>query len=271
MLCKQRSQISAFGRRTTLLLLASSLLVLPCPQLHAATQENTQPFAYDVASIKVNKSGSGNVNVDSTRTSYTASNVSLEDLIEGTYGIRHDLIFGGPAWMRSARFDVLAKIVDPDLAALKALTPEQDRLLLQPILADRFHLKVHTESRTLAVYELVLAKGGPKFRSSTDTSGAGEGTSIRNAVLTAHAIPLSSLASTLSNQLHQTVIDRTGLGGRFDINLTWISPYAPDASPESSASSIFTAVREQLGLKLQSAKGPVEVLVVDRAEMPSEN
>lgn len=271
MLCEQYPQISAFSRGTASLLLASVPLVLTCASLPAAGQGNPQPLAYDVASIKVNKSGSGNVNVDTTRTSYTASNVSLEDLIEGTYGIRHDLIFGGPSWIRSTRFDVLAKIVDPDLTALKKLPPEQIRLLLQPILADRFHLKVHTETRTLAVYELVVAKGGPKFAASADTSGANEGTSIQNAVLTAHAIPLSSLASTLSNQLHQTVIDRTALAGRFDINLSWTYAYGPDATPESSMASIFTALREQLGLKLQSSKGPVEVLVVDEAEMPSEN
>jgi uncharacterized protein (TIGR03435 family) len=253
--------------------------------------------AFDVVSIKPNKSDSGMVRIMGKPDGYAASNVSLKMLIQSAYGIREDLISGAPSWADSARFDIDAKVAGSDVDALKKLTPEQRRLILQPLLADRFKLKTHTETKQLPVYELVVAKGGSKLKEAApgDTyangikgpDGVGRGGMMRvgRGQLNAQAVPMTSLANMLSQQLHRTVLDKTGLTGKYDIELNWTpdqgsdpmfkgpdsSQQRADAAPDSSGPSIFTALQEQLGLRLQSAKGPVETLVIDHVEMPSEN
>ena len=137
---------------------------------------------------------------------------------------------------------------------------------------ERFQLKAHTEIKTLPVYELVVIKDGPKFKQSEDDTH-GSGTSIHGdhngKELTAHNLSITSLASSLTNEVHRTVIDKTGLAGKYDLGMKWS---ADDGTAQAdSLPSIFTALPEQLGLKLQAGKGPVETLVVDSVEMPSEN
>jgi uncharacterized protein (TIGR03435 family) len=253
--------------------------------------------AFDVVSVKPNKSDGNMVRIMAKPDGYSASNVSLKMLVQAAYGIREDLISGAPSWADSARFDIDAKVAGSDVDALKKLSPEQRRLILQPLLADRFKLKAHTETKQLPVYELVLAKGGSKLKEATagDTyangikgpDGVGRGGMMRvgRGQLTAQAVPMTSLANMLSQQLHRTVLDKTGLTGKYDLELNWTpdqgsdpmfkgpegSPQRGDAAPDASGPSIFTALQEQLGLKLQSAKGPVETLVIDHVEMPSEN
>ncbi len=270
MTSEQLARSLGFAGRACFAVLASALAVPgACGQATASQTAEAKLPAYDVVSVKVNKSGSGNVDTTTKLATYSATNVSLKDLLLHAYATREDLIFGGPKWVNSARFDVEAKIVDPDLEVLRNLTPEQNRALLRPMLANRFQLKVHPEIKVLPVYEMVLAKSGPKFKEASPRER--EGTHIQDSVLTAHAVTLASLASTLSNQLHQTVIDKTGLPEKFDLALSWTPEYGPEASRESSAASIFTALQEQLGLKLRSSKGPIETLVIDHVEMPSEN
>jgi uncharacterized protein (TIGR03435 family) len=235
---------------------------------------------FDVVSIKPNKSGSGNVTTNTSGDSFSATNVSLKMLLEDAYGIKQDLIYGLTGWANSDRFDIRAKIVEPDLALLRKLTPKQRRAMLQTLLIDRFQLKVHIETKALPVYEMVVAKDGPKFKSSLSEgspddkslNGVGRGgMMVQNTELTGHAIALTSLADVLANQLHRTVIDKTGLTGQYDLLLKWTADDGTDASPDSSTPSIFTALQEQLGLRLQSSRGPVDTLVVDHVEMPSEN
>ena len=252
-----------------------------------ATSPEAKVPAFDVVSIKPNKSGSGNVSTNTSSDSFSATNVSVKMLLEDAYGIKQDLIYGVPGWANSDRFDIKAKIVEPDFAALKKLTVKQRRTMLQTLLADRFQLKVHTETKTLPIYELVVVKDGPKFKTSApegspedkSPNGVGRGAMmVQNTELTGHSIPLAPLVDTLANQLHRTVIDKTGLTGEYDLLLKWTGDDAADtaddesdASPDSSTPSIFTALQEQLGLKLQSSQGPVDTLVVDHVEMPSEN
>jgi uncharacterized protein (TIGR03435 family) len=227
---------------------------------------------YDVVSIKLNKSGSGGVDVDTDDNRYLAKNVSLKDLLENAYGIKKDLISGVPGAVASARFDVEAKIVDRDPDALKKLTGRQYGQMLLPFLVERFQLKAHTEIKTLPVYELVVIKDGPKFKQSEDDT-RGSGTSVHGdhngKELTAHNLSMTSLASSLTNEVHRTVIDKTGLTGKYDLGMKWSTDDGTAAA--DSVPSIFTALPEQLGLKLQAGKGPVETLVVDSVEMPSEN
>ncbi len=250
-----------------------------------ATRTETRVPAFDVVSIKPNKSSSGNNNSTSfSSESFSATNVSVKMLLEDAYDVKQDLIYGLPGWASSDRFDINAKIVEPDLELLKKLTPKQAEGMLQAILVDRFQLKVHTETKTLPVYEMVVVKDGPKFKASApegspedkSPNGVARGamtvqSSVQNTELTGHAIPLASLANMLTDQLHRTVIDKTGLTGQYDLLLKWTADDGTDASSDSSTPSIFTALQEQLGLKLQSAKGPVDTLVVDRVELPSEN
>lgn len=241
----------------------------------AATSTAAPPPAYDIITIKPNKTASGDVDIDSEDDHFTATNVSLKNLLEDVYNIKQDLISGIPGPVDSARFDIQAKISDPDPDALKKMTPEQERLKLLPLLTERFQLKTHTETKILPVYELVVIPGGPKFKPSSDQTKTGDGsTSIQGSrtrgKLTAHDIPMSSLAKSLAGQVHRTVIDRTSLTGNFDLALQWSNDESTEAGAESDP-TIFTAVQEQLGLKLQSAKGPVQTLVVDHTAMPSEN
>jgi uncharacterized protein (TIGR03435 family) len=290
---------AGFSRR--LLLLVAGLMAITGPRVRGqepstATADVKLP-AFDVVSIKPDKSGGGMIRVMNRPDGYSASNISLKMLIQAAYGIREDLISGAPGWADSARYDIDAKVDGADVEALKKLSPEQRRLILQPLLADRFKLKVHTEIKQLPVYELVVAKGGPKLKEATagDTyangikgpDGVGRGGMVRmgRGQLTAQGVPMTSVVNMLSQQLHRTVIDKTGLAGKYDLELNWtpddgegMGPPPPgggqlhgDAPPEGSGPSIFTAIQEQLGLKLQSAKGPVDTLVIDHVEMPTEN
>ena len=296
-----------FRRRLVLLVagsmtvFASSVLGQTSAVLGGAVQPDVTADvkvpAFDVVSVKPNKSDGNMVRIMAKPDGYSASNVSLKMLVQAAYGIREDLISGAPSWADSARFDIDAKVAGSDVDALKKLSPEQRRLILQPLLADRFKLKAHTETKQLPVYELVLAKGGSKLKEAApgDTyangikgpDGVGRGGMMRvgRGQLTAQAVPTTSLVNMLSQQLHRTVLDKTGLTGKYDLELNWTpdhgsdpmfkgpegSPQRGDAAPDASGPSIFTALQEQLGLKLQSAKGPVETLVIDHVEMPSEN
>ena len=245
----------------------------------AASTEAKVP-TFDVVSIKPNKTGSGNNSTNFSNNSFSATNISVKMLFEDAYGVKQDLIYGLPGWANSDRFDIQAKIVEPDLELLKNLSLKRARAMLQALLLDRFQVKVHTETKMLPVYELVVAKDGPKFKASApegspedkSPNGVARGSMmVQNTDLTSHAIPLASLANMLTDQLHRTVLDKTGLAGQYDLMLKWTADDGTEASPDSSIPSIFTALQEQLGLKLQSSKGPVDTLVVDHVEMPSEN
>jgi uncharacterized protein (TIGR03435 family) len=265
----------ADSRRLLLLAVALSIAV-PSALGQAAMQADPTAAKlpeYDVVSIKPDNSGAGSVSIQINIDRFAATNVSLKNLLENAYDIREDLISGITGPIGSAQFDVVAKIVDPDPTVIKKLTGSQRRSMLLPFLVERFQLKAHTEFKTLPVYELVVVPSGPKFKQSADPKH-GPYTSVRNsnnnATLTADAVPMADLANTLAHQLHRTVIDKTGLAGSYDLALKW-SPDDDSTAQTDSAPSLFTSLQEQLGLKLQPAKGPVETLVVDHAEMPSEN
>ena len=238
---------------------------------------------FEVASIKLNKSGSGSSHADFDHGRFTATNEGIRGLIQyDAYGVAGPQIEGGPAWLASERFDIEAKVDDATAAAMERLGPEERRQvkqqLIEQLLSDRFKLAVHWETKDLPVYALVRAKGGAKLTPSSDTSGS-SGTSSNRGHLKASGVTMARLAETLTGILNREVgrivVDRTGIEGRYDLALEW----SPDDGSSSSASSdsqgsgpsIFTALEEQLGLKLESSKGPVKILVIDRVEQPSEN
>ena len=234
---------------------------------------NSKPQVYDVASIKLNKTGNGHVSVRVNDNLYDAINVSVKGLVAEAYAVREDLVSGVDGLVASARFDISAKIIEPDLKAMESMSDKEQGAMLLPMLQERFKLQAHTETKMLPVYELVLIKGGPRFKASAPGDTKEKGTHIQNRELEAGDVTMESMAKTIANQVHRTVIDKTGLKGSYDLSLKWSREDGVnlDDGTKDSAPPIFTALEEQLGLKLVPAKGPVETVVVDRVEMPTEN
>jgi bla regulator protein blaR1 len=253
------------------------------------------PRRFDVASIKANSSGENYLGIRVVPGGgLRAVNATLRSLIREAYQVRDFELSGGPAWLDSARYDIEAKgQVEPGSQEQTGL---QIMKMLQALLADRFQLRIHRETKDMPIYALLVAKNGPKLEASRGvcfdpTAGVpppptlpdqspsrpcGGFNNSSNQMLGA-SVGMSRFAANLSRFIGRTVVDRTGLNGTFDVALRW-TPYEGQAwlptgppPPDDSQPSIFSAVQEQLGLRLESQRGPVEVLVIDRAEKPSEN
>lgn len=253
----------------------------------------TQP-SFAVASIKPSNSADQRPLFKILPEQVTASNVSVKRLIEIAYNIKDFQISGGPSWMDSALFDVNAK---PEGTA----KPDQLMPMLQSLLAERFKLIVRHDTKELPVYALVVAKNGPKFKDAhesdpnipelngrTDLPAIGSRMRvniIRRGRLTTQGSDMATLSSQLSRFLGRSVVDKTGLKGSYDLKLEWVPDENQVANfqaigvPEGAGAppadwpgpTLFTALEEQLGLKIDSQKGSVEVLVVERVEKPSVN
>ena len=185
-----------------------------------------------------------------------------------------------PNWAKTEKFDIAAKIGDADLGDFKKLTDVQRRQLLQEVLADRFKLSGHLEEKQVLQYALVPAKNGPKVAASkVGDPGAGTVHWSKNGLIDLKATSISGFVEIVSQIVGRTVQDRTGLVGVFDFHVQWVPdtamPQPPgqgDVTPVyTPGPSIFTALQEQLGLKLESTKGPEQTLVVDHVERPSAN
>jgi len=196
-------------------------------------------------------------------------------LYEGYGGINNEQVLNEPGWTNTDGFDVEAKVAPADVPTLGKMSFEQRRTMFQSILADRFKLVVHHETRELPIYDLVLAKGGAKFQPSTY-----EGTTVNTGRSRMHIAGSDDTITLLARELAQSqgrvVVNQTGLTGRYDLTLRWTPDDAPppllNGAPDSNAPpGLFTAIQEQLGLKLESAKGPVEVLIIDKINQPSAN
>ncbi len=259
-----------------------------CGQAPVPVSQAAAP-AYDVVSVKPDKSGTPGMSLTGVNASFKAKNITVENLVFSSYNLTSEsLIFGLPGWARSDHFDVDAKMVDPDMKQIERLTVDQRRGMLRAILKDRFHFQAHLETRTLPVYDLVIAKGGPKFTENNESNKElaaaltkrnliNGGMMMNSGELAAGNTPMSTLTYSLTNTVGRTIIDKTGLTGTYNIELKWTPDSQGQANPDNgepdapSGPSIFTALEEQLGLKLVPSKGPVQTLVVDHVEMPSEN
>jgi uncharacterized protein (TIGR03435 family) len=272
-------------------------LYVPAQQTSPApaptAERDAAPLAFDAISVHPTRSGTiitGNVEVHRTtiRTlddGYMAENISPKYLIATAYNVKQDSISGGPDWIDSVHYDINAKVSGSDSAAPPKLTGAQRRQMLQSLLADRFQLVVHTETKEAPIFELSVTKTGPKFHEATpgDTFASGvkglDGLSHPGfpmmtgpGQLTGQGVTISSVIDVLSQTLHRPVVDKSGLTGEYDISLQWTPDSVAAADPANDdGSSIFTALREQLGLKLESTKGPVKTLVIDNVAKPSEN
>jgi uncharacterized protein (TIGR03435 family) len=309
----------------------SAALAIPCAG-HAPAQAQTPPSpSFDVASIKRNSGGGGGMQMRAMPGTLSALNVPARQLIRQAYALQDFQIVGGPDWMNIDRFDVEAKFDAAPAAGMAG--PARMQAMIKALLAERFRLVAHMETRELPILALVMARSdgrlGPQLKQSAvdcaalaaaqrggpspdgrggpppdGRRGGGPGPVGRSAPppgtpfslgerpqcggrggfgqMIAGGVPMSGFVTQLSQLTGRVVIDRTGLTGGYDIDLKWTptpdqlppGPPPPGFEPppiDPNGPSLFTALDEQLGLKLDSERGPVEVLVVDRIEPPTEN
>ena len=255
---------------------------------------DTKP-TFEVISVKPNRSGEfgGSSGVEPGG-QFTVRNNTLRNVIRNAYQVQDFQIVGGPSWLDNDRFDVTAKAANPNAPL------DEMRSMVQALLADRFRLVVHRETRDVPIYALVVAGSdgrlGPRLtRSAIDCAAIVEaarrgqppaplpngitpcGTRRLPGRMIASSVTMADLARNLSNDAGRFTVDKTGLSGRFDLELEFRPDRLPPdgvlppglPAPPADAPSLFTAVQEQLGLKLESQRGPVEVLVIDSASQPS--
>ena len=244
--------------------------------------------SFEVASVKPNKSGeTTSFLTPRPGGNFAVGNMTLRGLIMFAYGIQGFQLVGAPDWAATERFDITAKAAaDVPPTPMGQTSPEA--LMLRSLLEDRFRLSAHRETRDLPIYALVLARAdgrlGPRLRQTTsddckkrfEAAGKAGNTPVPpggpvcgmrplgSDELAAAALPMNEFARFLNVESGRTVVDRTGLTGVWDFDLKWSRPNAPNPDPDRP--SIFTALQEQLGLRLDATTGPVEVLVIDRLE-----
>ena len=253
--------------------------VFTAPPIRAQSQPAAKP-AFEVASIKPNTSGDRRVRFQITPGGRVAlTNASAKMLIMMSFDLKPHQLEGGPNWLDNEKYDITAK-------AEGAANPDQLKVMMQSLLADRFKLAFHRETKEMSVYALVTAKSGSKLHATEATGEMKSMFRIGRGQINLEGATMAKLADALSNLVGRNVLDRTGISGNYDIKLEWTPDESeapmlkspPDAgagaappAPEAAGPSVFTAIQEQLGLKLEAQKGPVEVMVIDHIEKASEN
>jgi len=256
--------------------------IINAPRIRAQ-EPGAKPLRFDVASIKPASP------VDTMKArqellpggGLRVSNVSLMQLITFAYDVPESQVSGAPGWVEKVRYDILAKA---DQSSGSAANPQgrmaqmQTRERVQSLLAERFNLVVHPDTKEGPVLALVVAKDGPKIQPSKQSEDIPPGTMRSATQINARRGTMAMLCAVLTNWMHRPVMDQTGLTGNYD----YVLKYAPDPAeshlfppesnpPDPAGPSVFTALQEQLGLKLESRKGQVEVIVIDRVAKPTEN
>lgn len=236
------------------------------------TTAQNKPLKFEVASIRLHKTQIQSVGSRLSGPNFMAEAMSPDNLITYAYDLKSYQVSGVPSWADSQnlgcdRYDVNAKAEGDS-----ALKMDQARAMVQSLLAERFHLQFHREMKDTPVYALVIAKGGHKLKEHTSDEPGGLRMGRPNGIeVTSTGSPVSLLVSQLTkgNGVDRIVVDRTGLTGNYDYKLTWSALAA--VRNDSDAVTIFTALQEQLGLRLEPQRAPIEVLVVDHIEKPTEN
>ena len=269
-----------------------------------STQPTTAPVpSFEVATVKPNRSGDPRTLIGGPLGRFTTTGTTTKFLIAYAYDVKGFQVSGGPSWVDSERYDIDAKV--PDSITQEALKlpfdqiKQQYLLMVQALLGDRFKLKLSYQTKELPVLALVVAKNGPKIREATpgdtypngikgpDGHAIGRTWRMARGELIGQGVSMESVGGVLSQYLGRTVLNQTGLKGDYDFTLQWTPD--PDEGamlkgpedarsgtdnaplPDSIGPAIFTAIQEQLGLKLESQKAPVQILVIDHVERPSEN
>jgi uncharacterized protein (TIGR03435 family) len=278
---------------------ANSAPPAPSPAPAPVIDASSPLPAFEVVAVKPDKTGGMMSRIQMTPDGVTVTGVPLHMLLREAFGVSNDRLVGEPGWMTSDRFDIDAKVAPEDAAKLKALTGPQRWAMFIPVFEDRFGLKFHHETRNLTQYVLVVAKGGLKMKEAQTgdaypngvhlpDGGGGAGLMrMQPGELTGQGVPIENLVRSLSVVLGSTIVDQTGLTGKYDFDLKWTPevgsgmPAGPsDGGPagagnppvaDTSGPSLFTALEEQLGLKLEAKKVPTDVIVIDHIEQPSPN
>lgn len=253
-------------------------------------------LAFEVVSIKLNNAGpEASWGYHEANDGIYGKNVSMWILLQYAFGVFEPYrLLGAPKWAMTETYDFEAKFAESTADSLQHVSPEKRAAakyqLIRSALEERCHLQSHTEMKEMPVYLLVVTDSGPKFHESTATdvgpNGVWGGGRVQNGVVTRTAkhVTISQLAGRLSSELgeQRLVIDQTGLTGRYDFTLSYADPYSaasaapndaavPSASDPVGGPSIFTALQDQLGLKLKPSKGPVQVIVIDHLDHPTSN
>jgi uncharacterized protein (TIGR03435 family) len=248
----------------------------PPPPVRMAANANP---AFEVATIKPSDPARPGQIVTLRGVEVITTNTTLHDLINLAYWLHPKQLAGGPAWTESDKYDVTGK---PDAPGQPSV--DQMKVMIQKLLADRFQLKFHFEKRDLPVYAIRIAKTEAKITRSQDDPkglpGWNFGRTPSGTAFTFRNAPLSQVAALLQNSLDKPVVDQSGLSERYDFTLTFtpdasqaalIGGPPPPADNPDAAPDLFAAFQQQLGLKLESTKAPVDVMVIDKVEKPSEN
>jgi len=272
-----------------LLLTAASAVSQSTALPNAATSQAAAapPLAFEVVSIKPSKSDSLTRSVTYGPEGIRAVNMRLDIFVH--HGLRLQQVFGAPTWLQSEGYDFEAKVADADLAAYKNVSPAEFERMVHDVLVDRLKLKDHRETRELPTYSLVITKGGSKLKEVKPGNAYSDGAKLPSGNPTGPGVfvlrglvagerrivgqsgSIADLVAKISymSGIDRMVTDKTGLSGKYDFSLEWTPE---SAHPETdTGTSIFTAIQEQLGLKLEPDKGSVEVLVIDHVERPSAN
>jgi uncharacterized protein (TIGR03435 family) len=279
--------------------LALTLFLAAIATIAAPAQDKDATF--EVASVKANKSGDGNGNLRGLGSDrVVATNMPVRPMITFAHGVAGYQLIGGPGWLATDRYDINAKLevtptsVQPFVPG--STTPNPMQLALRHLLEDRFKLKMHRETRELDIYALVMARPGggpgPGLKPSTQDCAAAVAAAQRPGAppfgapgqpfcgisgspgrLKFGGLPVSSFATAFAGPAGRMVVDRTGMTGSWDFELTFAPENRGTDAPtvDPNAPSFFTAIQEQLGLKLEPTKGPVDVLVIDAIEKPTED
>ena len=249
----------------------------PPPPVRMAA--NASP-AFEVATIKPSDPARPGQIVTLRGAEVITTNTTVHDLINLAYWLHPKQLTGGPAWTESEKYDMAGK---PDAPGQPSV--DQMKMMIQKLLADRFQLKFHFEKRDLSAYAVTITKAGAKIiRSQDDPKGLpgwNFGRAASGTTLTFRNSPMSQVTAILQNFLDKPVVDQSGLSERYDFTLTFTPDAAqtvrlggpPTSAPDNpdAAPDLFAAFQLQLGLKLESTKAPVDVMVIDKVEKPSEN
>lgn len=232
------------------------------------------PEEFEVATIKPHPGTDPSIYWGGTPGRYDATNITVKMLVEQAFNLPSDQVTGGPAWAESQHFDLKAKIADARWQEISKLNSDDQyhaiEQMLQNLMRERFSLAISHHPKKLTVYALVQARGGAKLQvagPSGPSRPSMQGSFLMG--MTQDNASVGALATFLSSHFQRAVLDRTGLTGRYDINFYVANP--EDHTPEAVDSAIFTALEDQLGLKLVSRKEVVDTIVIDQLEPPSEN
>jgi uncharacterized protein (TIGR03435 family) len=237
----------------------------------AATTAPVKLPEWDVVSVKPVQNCSAGSGMQVTKDGVHVFCLAVRSLVQIAWRISEpSRILDVPSWASDQTYEIDAKVDGDDVAAFGKLSGPERNQMLQALLRDRFKLKAHLDTRELPVYELVVAKGGSKLKEATPAEAAQPMMRMRSrGEIDSVSMSLGSLPSLLSRELDRPVVDKTGLKGNYDFTLQFAP--AVGSPPDSEAPSIFTAIEEQLGLRLQTARAPMDVLVIDSVERPAEN